>query len=92
MAYFTLYSQRMGTTRRLLGFLDLYRRKLIVSLVLAWLAMAITVAIPALIGEAVDAIENGDRDSLAAAIGDLVAGLLRVPERRPPSSRGAAFW
>lgn len=47
-----------------LGFLDPYRRKLIVSLVPAWLAMAMTVAIQALIGEAVDAIENGDRDSL----------------------------
>ena len=29
MAYFTLYSQWMGTCRRLLGFLGPYRRKLI---------------------------------------------------------------
>ena len=28
MAYFTLYSQWMGTCRRLLGFLGPYRRKL----------------------------------------------------------------
>ncbi len=48
MAYFTLYSQRMGTFRRLPGFLWApNRRKLIVSLVLVWLAMAMTVAIPA---------------------------------------------
>ncbi|MGH8576031.1 MAG: hypothetical protein ACREXX_16275 [Gammaproteobacteria bacterium] len=39
----------MGTLRRLLGFLGPYRPKLIVSLVLAWLAMAMTVAIPALV-------------------------------------------
>ncbi len=77
--YFTLYSEWMQTFRRLLGFLRPYRRKLIISLVLAWMAMGMTVAIPWLIGQSVNAIEEGDRDALlplAAAIGG--AGLLRL--------------
>ena len=40
----------MPTFRRLLGFLRPYRRQLIGSLVLAWLAMGMTVLIPLLIG------------------------------------------
>jgi ABC-type multidrug transport system fused ATPase/permease subunit len=69
----------MGTFRRLLGFLRPYRRSLIVSLVLAWAAMGMTVAIPWLVGEAVDAIQSGDRpDILPLAAAILGAGLLRL--------------
>jgi ABC-type multidrug transport system fused ATPase/permease subunit len=69
----------MGTFRRLLGFLRPYRRPLIASLVLAWAAMGMTIAIPWLVGETVDAIQRGDRPEilpLAAAI--LGAGVLRL--------------
>jgi ABC-type multidrug transport system fused ATPase/permease subunit len=69
----------MRTFRRLLGFLRPYRRTLIVSLVLAWAAMGMTVLIPWLVGGTVDAITRGDRPAilpLAAAI--LGAGLLRL--------------
>jgi ATP-binding cassette subfamily B protein len=69
----------MRTFRRLLGFLRPYRRTLIVSLVLAWAAMAMTVAIPWLVGEAVDAIESGRRpDLLPLALAIVGAGLLRL--------------
>jgi ABC-type multidrug transport system fused ATPase/permease subunit len=69
----------MSTLRRLLGFLRRYRRTLIVSLVLAWAAMGMTVAIPWLVGETVDAITRGDRpDILPLAIAILAAGLLRL--------------
>ncbi len=79
MPYFTLYSKGMGTFRRLLAFLGPYRRKLIVSLVLAWLAMGMTVAIPWLVGETVDAIKGGDRDRLWPLFGAIAgAGLLRL--------------
>jgi ABC-type multidrug transport system fused ATPase/permease subunit len=67
------------TFRRLLGFLRPYRRPLIVSLVLAWLAMGMTVAIPLLIGAGVDAIKNGHRDDiLPLALALLGAGVLRL--------------
>ena len=56
--YFTLYSRCMPTFRRLLGFLRPYRRQLIWSLLLAWLAMGMTVLIPLLSGSAVNAIED----------------------------------
>jgi ABC-type multidrug transport system fused ATPase/permease subunit len=69
----------MRTFRRLLGFLRPYRRSLIVSLVLAWAAMGMTVAIPWLVGETVDAIQRGDRpDILPLAAAILGAGLLRL--------------
>jgi ABC-type multidrug transport system fused ATPase/permease subunit len=69
----------MRTFRRLLGFLRPYRRTLIVSLVLAWAAMAMTVAIPWLVGRAVDAIQNGERsDLLPLALVIVGAGLLRL--------------
>jgi len=50
---------------RLLGFLKPYTRGAVISLVLAGLAMAATVAIPWLTGRAVDEITQGDRDGLA---------------------------
>ena len=69
----------MATFRRLLGFLRPYRRPLIVSLALAWLAMGMTVLIPLLIGSAVDAIKDGNRDDiLPLALGLLGAGVLRL--------------
>jgi ABC-type multidrug transport system fused ATPase/permease subunit len=69
----------MQTFRRLLGFLRPYRRTLIVSLVLAWAAMGMTVAIPWLVGEAVDAIQEGERpDLLPLGLAIVGAGLLRL--------------
>jgi ABC-type multidrug transport system fused ATPase/permease subunit len=69
----------MRTFRRLLGFLRPYRRPLIGSLLLAWLAMGMTVLIPLLIGRSVDAIESQNRDDiLPLAIALLGAGLLRL--------------
>ena len=69
----------MRTFRRLLGFLRPYRRQLIWSLLLAWAAMGMTVAIPWLIGDAVDAIESHDRgDILPLSLAILGAGLLRL--------------
>jgi ATP-binding cassette subfamily B protein len=69
----------MSTFRRLLGFLRPYRRPVIVSLVLASAAMGMTVAIPALVGEAVDAINNRDRSALLPLVVVIVAaGLLRL--------------
>jgi len=69
----------MVTFKRLLGFLRPYRRPLLLSLVLACLAMGMTVLIPWLVGEAVDAIQRGDRpDLMPLAVGIIVAGLLRL--------------
>jgi ABC-type multidrug transport system fused ATPase/permease subunit len=67
------------TFRRLLGFLRPYRRGLILSLALAWLAMGMTVLIPLLVGAGVNAIESGKReDILPLALALLGAGLLRL--------------
>jgi ABC-type multidrug transport system fused ATPase/permease subunit len=49
----------MATFYRLLGFLRPYRRGLTVSWILASLAMVMTVALPALTGHAVEAINKG---------------------------------
>ena len=69
----------MRTFRRLLGFLDPYRRPLIVSLLLAWLAMGMTVLIPLLIGMGVDAIKEEKRDEILPLVLALLgAGLLRL--------------
>ena len=69
----------MPTFRRLLGFLRPYRRTVIWSLAFAWAAMVITVVVPLLIGAAVDAINEGDRDALMPIALALVgAGLLRL--------------
>ena len=69
----------MRTFRRLLGFLRPYRRPLIFSLVLAWLAMGMTVLIPLLIGGAVNAIEDEHRDDILPLVLALLgAGVLRL--------------
>ncbi len=63
----------MGTFARLLGFLRPHRGGVAVSLALAALAMVGTVAIPALTGAAVEAIQRGDRDALTG-LGLAIAG------------------
>ena len=69
----------MSTFRRLLGFLRPYRRRVVASLVFAWLAMGMTVLIPWLVGQAVDAIQGGDREELLPlALVIVGAGLLRL--------------
>ncbi|MDP9228889.1 MAG: ABC transporter ATP-binding protein/permease, partial [Actinomycetota bacterium] len=69
----------MRTFRRLLGFLRPYRRPLLLSLGLAWLAMGMTVLIPLLVGGAVDAINEQQRDRiLPLTLLLLGAGLLRL--------------
>ncbi len=70
----------MNTFTRLLGFLRPYRRAVGSSLVMALGAMVMTVAIPLLIGEAVNAIDDGDGGGHLTwlAIGVTVAGLLRL--------------
>jgi ABC-type multidrug transport system fused ATPase/permease subunit len=69
----------MSTFRRLLGFLRPYRRSLIWSLILATIAMGMTVLIPALIGGAINAIYDGRRaDLLPLAAAIVGAGILRL--------------
>ena len=69
----------MPTFRRLLGYLRPYRRAVIRSLIFAWAAMGMTVLIPWLVGNAVDAIEGGRRpDVLPLALAIVGAGLLRL--------------
>jgi ABC-type multidrug transport system fused ATPase/permease subunit len=69
----------MVTFRRLMGFLRPYRRSVILSLVFAWAAMGMTVLIPLLVGQTVDAIQNHDRDSILPLAAGLVgAGVLRL--------------
>ncbi len=69
----------MTTFWRLLGFLRPYRRTVVGSLVFAWLAMGMTVLIPWLVGNAVDAIDNKQRpDMLPLAVAIVAAGVLRL--------------
>ncbi|MFI5028263.1 MAG: ABC transporter ATP-binding protein [Solirubrobacterales bacterium] len=69
----------MRTYRRLMGFLRPYRRQLWGSLAFAWLAMGMTVLIPWLIGQAVNAIKNGEKPSLLPlALAIVGAGILRL--------------
>lgn len=69
----------MRTYRRLLGFLRPYRLSLWGSLIFAWAAMGMTVLIPWLVGEAVNAIEEGRRpDLLPIVLALLGAALLRL--------------
>ncbi|MCX6393303.1 MAG: ABC transporter ATP-binding protein [Solirubrobacterales bacterium] len=70
----------MSTFLRLLGFLRPYRRSVIWSLLLALGAMAMTVALPLLTGQAVNAISDRDGENslrlLALAV--VGAGLIRL--------------
>jgi len=69
----------MRTYRRLLGFLRPYRRQLWGSLAFAWAAMGMTVLIPWLIGQAINAIQGGDKpDLLPLALAIVAAGVLRL--------------
>ena len=69
----------MPTFRRLLGFLRPYRRANIASIVLASFAMGVTVLIPWLVGNVIDAVQAGERpDVLPLALAIVVAGVLRL--------------
>ena len=69
----------MKTFRRLLGFLRPYRRSVALSGILATAAMAMTVAIPALTGKAIDQIHQGDKAGLELIAGAvLLAGIVRL--------------
>jgi len=71
--------ERMQTYRRLMGFLRPYRAQLWGSLVFAWAAMGMTVAIPWLIGRAINAIEAEEQpDLLPLALAIVAAGILRL--------------
>jgi ABC-type multidrug transport system fused ATPase/permease subunit len=64
---------------RLLAFLRPYRRAVGGSLVFAWLAMVMTVAIPWLVGSTVNAIEDQRRSDIAPfAVAIVGAGILRL--------------
>ncbi len=71
----------MASLWRLFGFLRPYRRAALASLGFAWLAMGVTVLIPLLIGNAVDAIAGAEIDKGALwplALAILGAGVLRL--------------
>ena len=69
----------MRTFGRLLGFLRPYKRGVVVSLVLAALAMVCTVAIPWLTGQAVNRITAHDHDGLRnLALAILGVAVLRL--------------
>ncbi|HSS42984.1 MAG TPA: ABC transporter ATP-binding protein [Solirubrobacterales bacterium] len=69
----------MRTYRRLMGYLRPYRAQLWGSLVFAWAAMGMTVLIPWLIGEAVNAVRDGNKpDLLPLALAIVGAGILRL--------------
>jgi len=62
-----------------MGYLRPYRAQLWGSLVFAWAAMGMTVLIPWLIGEAVNAIKDGNKpDLLPLALAIVGAGVLRL--------------
>ena len=69
----------MATFVRLLGWLRPYRRGVILSGLLAAVAMVMTVAIPWLTGRAIDQIRDGDKPGLVTlALVILAAGVLRL--------------
>jgi ATP-binding cassette subfamily B protein len=68
----------VATFWRLLGFLRPYRRGVIVSFVLAAVAMGTGVLIPFLVGRTVDEIRKGRTDLWPLAIAILAAGLVRL--------------
>ena len=62
-----------------MGFLRPYRRSVIWSLVFAWAAMGMTVLIPALVGETINAIDDKDKSRiLPLALAILGAALIRM--------------
>ncbi|HEX2070172.1 MAG TPA: ABC transporter ATP-binding protein [Thermoleophilaceae bacterium] len=68
----------MRVFRRLLGFLRPYRRGVVISFVLAALAMGTGILIPALVGRTVDDIDNGGVSLWPLAGAIAAAGLLRL--------------
>jgi ABC-type multidrug transport system fused ATPase/permease subunit len=69
----------MRTYRRLLGFLRPYRPQLWGSMVFAWAAIGMTVLIPLLTGDAVNAIKDGDKSKLLPlALAIVGASVLRL--------------
>ncbi|MFT3865330.1 MAG: ABC transporter ATP-binding protein [Solirubrobacterales bacterium] len=69
----------MRTYRRLMGFLRPYRLQLWGSLAFAWAAMGMTVLIPWLVGQAVNAVEDGNKPHLLPlALAILGAAILRM--------------
>src|SRR3954462_11767063 len=68
----------MSTFWRLLGFLRPYRRGVIVSFVLAAVAMATGVLIPYLVGRTVDEIRKGETNLWPLAFAIVGAGLVRL--------------
>jgi len=69
----------MATFVRLLGWLRPYRRGVVLSGLLAAVAMVMTVAIPWLTGRAIDRVREGDKPGLTTlAIVILGAGVLRL--------------
>src|SRR3954452_23382777 len=66
----------MTTFRRLLGFLRPYRRDVILSLIFAWAAMGMTVLIPFLVGQTVNAIESHDTGAFLPLAGAIIAAAL----------------
>jgi ABC-type multidrug transport system fused ATPase/permease subunit len=68
-----------STFIRLLGFLRPYRGAAVLSVLLATLEIGFTVAIPWLIGQAVDLIARGERGALELLVGAiLLAAVLRL--------------
>jgi ABC-type multidrug transport system fused ATPase/permease subunit len=69
----------MATFLRLLGWLRPYRRGVVLSGLLAAVAMVMTVAIPWLTGRAIDRIQAGDKAGLTTlGLAILAAGVLRL--------------
>src|SRR3954468_1338821 len=68
----------MGTFWRLLTFLRPYRRGVIVSFVLAAVAMGTGVLIPFLVGRTIDEIRKGETNLWPLAIAILAAALVRL--------------
>ena len=69
----------MATFVRLLGWLRPYRRGVVLSGLLAAVAMVMTVAIPWLTGRAIDQIQEGDKAGLTTlGLAVLGAGILRL--------------
>src|SRR3954464_14123030 len=68
----------MGTFWRLLTFLRPYRRGVIVSFVLAAVAMGVGVLIPFLVGRTVDEIRTGETNLWPLALAIVAAGLIRL--------------